>query len=137
MRYFKAELDTRELTLEQEEKLIDELESVECDSGYWSCFPEGKFSVTPVQLPEFVNEDDDAEDNWIYGKLIVEGEVTDSILEKIYEVFDGVVPFTDNDPFDLVRQQAEQDFIILLMKKGISYDEYKSLSPEQLRERLA
>lgn len=127
MRYFKAELDTRKLTLAQENNLIDELESVKCDDGYWSGFYEGnKFYVTPVQLPEFVNEDDDAKENWIYGKLIVEGEVADNVLEKIYEIFDGIVPFTDNDPFNLVRQQAIEDCIIQLMKKGIR--------PEELNE---
>ena len=111
MRYFKAELDTRKLTFEQEENLVNELEEIrfKLDSDTWSEFYEGDFQVTPVQLPEFVNSRDD---NWIYGKLMVEGEVTTDVLAKIYYVFDEVVPFTDNDPFDLIREKIITDLIV-------------------------
>ena len=108
MKRFKVELNTRFLTVEQEDKLIDALENVECNSDYWSEFYSGEYTVTPVQLPECKNDD---EDKWVYGKIIVEGEVTGEVLGDIYEVFDGVVPYTDNDPFNLKKERLLMDLI--------------------------
>lgn len=108
MKRFWIELDTRKLTVKQEDELIDALENVKCDRDYWSEFYGGEFTVMPVQLPECINDD---ENKWVYGKIRVEGEVKREVLENIYDVIEGVVPFADSDPFNLKAQRFFMDLI--------------------------
>lgn len=121
MIYFKIELDTRGLTLEEEDNLIADLENVPCSNSEWMEYPQGRFSVTPVQIPECV--DKDAED-WIFGSLIVEGDVVESVLENIYEIiYDAGIPYTDNDPSGIKEQEKMDAMLIGFMKKGIMVDD--------------
>lgn len=124
MKRFWIELDTRKLTVKEEDELIDALENVKCDRDYWSEFYGGEFTVMPVQLPECINED---ENKWVYGKIRVEGEVKREILENIYDVFEGLVPFADSDPFDLKKQRLLMDLIHFTVNnpaKGAKLMEY-------------
>lgn len=109
MKRFWIELDTRKLTVKQEDELIDALENVKCDRDYWSEFYGGEFTVMPVQLPECISGGD--ESKWVYGKIRIEGEVKREILENLYDVFEGVVPFADSDPFNLKAQRFFMDLI--------------------------
>lgn len=107
MRYFQIELDTRTLTAKQEDDLIDALENVYCDKDWWSEFYSGDFKVTPVSLPEYATDDD----NFVYGKIVIEGTTSDDVLESIYDVFEGEVPYTDNDPYQVKMNSMIMDLI--------------------------
>ena len=121
MIYFRIELDTRGLTVEEENRLSEDLENVPCSNSSWMEYPQGRFSVTPVQLPECV--DKDAED-WICGSWIIEGEVVEDVLENIYTIiYDAGVPYTDNDPLGIEEQAKMDAMLIGFMDKRIMFDD--------------
>ncbi len=127
MRKFKIEVDTRFLTVEKEDALINALEEIECDSDCWSEFYDGEYEVIPVQLPECVKKD---ADEWVYGKIIVEGEVKDDVLETIYNVIEGEASYVDNDPFGIETQR----FLMELIKFTVKNPEKGKILMERARE---
>ena len=93
---FYIDIDTRNLTAEQEDYLIAELESVIKFYSWWSEFYQGDLTVDYIQLPTCTD------DFSPYGQIIVYGETTEEKLNEIYNIIDDFnVTFKDNDPLGI------------------------------------
>ena len=77
------EIDTSNLSFEEESDLIAELEDVSIASLDDELVEEFYREVKEVQQPEFI--DDDAED-YIAGKLIYKGRIADYAEDTIYKI---------------------------------------------------
>ena len=74
-------VDTSKLTVEEECKLVDDIESVRLEDEF-----DETLEQELIQKPECEPKDPDANE-WIYGCIELVGEVTQWTLDKITDVF--------------------------------------------------
>lgn len=108
--WFRLEIDTRSLSVEEETAFMNALENVPNPYSYDKHGYALEYDVDGVQVVEIPEEVED----WIFGKVIVEGAGSDEVISEIYSVVaEWDLPFTDNDPFKIRRDKL----IIELMKR--------------------
>ena len=119
MNTIHIEINSTALNAAEEDDLISKLENISseyCYLEWWSEFYHGEFKIDT----ENVVEDDDLE---LWGKIILDGEVDDTVLELIYDVVENTdnITYSDNDPFHLKSEQMAMDLIKATVEGKIPY----------------